>query len=214
MIWAAERRPPSSEYLLKLDQPAIISPTTVSPPTAKKYSRPMFMSWPNRPGANGMTSRPMTVAMKTTTGARVKIEPIGAGRAEVLLRQHLQPVDHRQERAERPHPVRPDPQVHERDDLHLHVDDRGTRSGCVIRARRSRPRRTGRATGSPRGSRRWPPRTATTTISPTSAAEDRDEREDDLPAASADPTCATAVMARPARTSVPRRRRAEHASER
>ena len=80
MIWAADRRPPSSEYLLKLDQPAISSPTTVSPPTAKKYSRPMFKSWPNSPGANGMTSSPITVAMKTTTGASVKTRrsaPVG-----------------------------------------------------------------------------------------------------------------------------------------
>src|SRR3990172_7491712 len=32
----AERTPPRSEYLLKLAQPAISSPTTDSPPTAKK----------------------------------------------------------------------------------------------------------------------------------------------------------------------------------
>ena len=31
MIWAAARRAPSSEYLLKLDQPAIIRPTTPRP---------------------------------------------------------------------------------------------------------------------------------------------------------------------------------------
>ena len=83
----------------------------------------MFMSWPNRPGANGMTSRLMIVAMKTTTGREREDEPIGAGRAEVLLRQHLEPVDDRQERPERPDPVRPDPEVHQGDDLHLHVDD-------------------------------------------------------------------------------------------
>jgi hypothetical protein len=34
--WAAARRPPMSEYLLKLDQPPIIRPTTDRPPTAKK----------------------------------------------------------------------------------------------------------------------------------------------------------------------------------
>ena len=62
MIWAAERRPPSSEYLLKLDQPAISRPTTVIPPMAKKYSSPMLKSWPNRPGANGITSSDMTLA--------------------------------------------------------------------------------------------------------------------------------------------------------
>ena len=32
-------------------------------------------------------------------------------------------MDNRQERAERPDPVRPDPEIHEGDDLHLHVDD-------------------------------------------------------------------------------------------
>ena len=38
------------------------------------------MSWPNSPGANGITSRPMTVAMNTTTGASVKTRrsaPVG-----------------------------------------------------------------------------------------------------------------------------------------
>ena len=35
-IWAAARRPPRSEYLLKLDQPPISRPTTVRPETAKK----------------------------------------------------------------------------------------------------------------------------------------------------------------------------------
>src|SRR5688572_23490605 len=36
MTCAAARRPPINEYLLKLDQPAIISPTTPMPDTAKK----------------------------------------------------------------------------------------------------------------------------------------------------------------------------------
>jgi hypothetical protein len=36
MMAAAARRPPSRLYLLKLDQPAISSPTTVSPVIAKK----------------------------------------------------------------------------------------------------------------------------------------------------------------------------------
>jgi hypothetical protein len=66
--------------LLKLDQPAISRPTTVTPPTAKKYSRAMFMSWPYRPGANGTTRRARTVDMKTTTGASVNTSrsaPVG-----------------------------------------------------------------------------------------------------------------------------------------
>ena len=49
--------------MLKLDQPAISSPTTDSPPIEKKKSRPMLKSWPNNPGANGMTSSVMTLAM-------------------------------------------------------------------------------------------------------------------------------------------------------
>ena len=51
------------------------------PPMAKKKSRPMLKSWPNSPGANGMTSRVMTLARKVTTGARVKTvrsAPLGA----------------------------------------------------------------------------------------------------------------------------------------
>ncbi len=38
------------------------SPTTDSPPMAKKYSSPRLKSWPYRPGAKGMTSRVMTLA--------------------------------------------------------------------------------------------------------------------------------------------------------
>ena len=47
---------------------------------------------------------------------------VGARRREVLLHEHLQPVDDGQERAPRAHPVRPDPEVHEGDQLHLQVD--------------------------------------------------------------------------------------------
>ena len=55
---------------------------------------------------------------------------IGAGRREVLLRQDLEPVDHRQQRPVRADSFRADPQVHQRDDLHLHVDDQeGRRDG-------------------------------------------------------------------------------------
>ena len=36
MAWAAERMPPSSEYLLNEDQPARSRPTTVMPPTANR----------------------------------------------------------------------------------------------------------------------------------------------------------------------------------
>jgi hypothetical protein len=32
-------------------------------------------------------------------------------------------VHHGQQRAERPDPIRPDPKIHQGDDLHLHVDD-------------------------------------------------------------------------------------------
>jgi hypothetical protein len=36
MIWAADLRPPRSEYLLKLAQPPMSRPTTPRPPIAKK----------------------------------------------------------------------------------------------------------------------------------------------------------------------------------
>ncbi len=53
----------------------------VRPPMAKKYSSPMLRSWPNRPGANGMTRSVITLARYVTTGARVKTvtsAPVGA----------------------------------------------------------------------------------------------------------------------------------------
>jgi hypothetical protein len=71
MICAAERRPPSSEYLLKLDQPPISNPTTVMPPIAKKYRSPRLKSWPYSPGAKGSTRALRAAAAKTTTGAHV-----------------------------------------------------------------------------------------------------------------------------------------------
>ena len=81
MTCAADRRPPSSEYLLKLDQPAISRPTTDRPPTAKKYSRPMLRSWPNRPGRERDDQQASSRwPGSTTTGAQVKTSasaPVG-----------------------------------------------------------------------------------------------------------------------------------------
>ena len=46
----ADRSPPSSETFAEVTPaPAIIRPTTRTPPTAKKYSRPRcWKSWPGR----------------------------------------------------------------------------------------------------------------------------------------------------------------------
>ena len=57
----SRRSPPSSEYLLKLDQPPISRPTTDRPPIAKKYSSPRLKLAPTTPGANGMTSSVITL---------------------------------------------------------------------------------------------------------------------------------------------------------
>src|SRR5512140_2489348 len=68
---AAERRPPRSEYLLNDDQPASSRPTTVMPPTANRYSRPMLSGAPTRPGPNGTTMKVITAVRNTRTGAQV-----------------------------------------------------------------------------------------------------------------------------------------------
>ncbi len=76
---------------MKLAQPPIIRPTTDRPETAKKYSRPMFMSKPTRPGAKGITSSVRTIVRKVTIGAMVKTTPSAPVGVKSSLASTLKP---------------------------------------------------------------------------------------------------------------------------
>ena len=115
----------------------------------------MLRSWPTRPGPNGMTMNVITAVRNTTTGAQVNTRRSAPVGREVLLDEHLEPVHDRDERRRTARPGSgPTPEVHQRDDLHLHVDDdeRG-RDAEQEDAGHRRPR-TGRSRG-------WRPRTST-----------------------------------------------------
>lgn len=66
---ATDRIAPSSEYLLRLDQPARNNPSGLRLETAIKYTRPDGRSTGTRPAANGTTAITRNDESSTITGA-------------------------------------------------------------------------------------------------------------------------------------------------
>src|SRR6184192_1904536 len=69
MNCAAERIPPSSEYLLLDDQPAIMKPTVGTPPIAITYSTATFRSVSAIPLFQGITAQTISEKASTISGA-------------------------------------------------------------------------------------------------------------------------------------------------
>ena len=64
------RMAPSSEYLLRLDQPAMNTASSVAAPTAKKNKRPASMSIGTMFRPKGKTEYPRNTGTIRTRGAR------------------------------------------------------------------------------------------------------------------------------------------------
>ncbi|GES08077.1 hypothetical protein Amac_016720 [Acrocarpospora macrocephala] len=70
---AADRIPPSTEYLLPDDHPAMIDPSTPTPMTASTKNSPASRSTPYRPGPTGMTIITTRYGTSATAGAILKM---------------------------------------------------------------------------------------------------------------------------------------------
>ena len=73
MSWPAARRPPISEYLLALAQPAMRMPSTDTDETARAKKMPAGKSAKQASGPNGTTSDEQERAISTTIGAILKM---------------------------------------------------------------------------------------------------------------------------------------------
>ncbi len=91
---------PSSEYLLRLDQPAMKTESSVAAPMAKKKSRPASMSTSTMLRPMGSTAKPMKTATTSTSGARKCTDRVGAERNDVFLGQRFDAVGDGLEKAE------------------------------------------------------------------------------------------------------------------